>query len=140
MTQAASEYSVQGGRGALLATTNRHIDEWGKVLHNPLMTLVAVSRQVDHPIIFERNLFARQVLDENFQYLGICNIPGTSNLRFPKSSCLRCHDGAKTTAPRSSKCLKLRIKRYSCPPISSRFRPARVCSRISSAWVAAMSP
>jgi hypothetical protein len=58
MTQAASEYSVQVGRGALLATTNRRIDEWGEVLHNPLMTLVAVDRQVDHPIIFERNVFA----------------------------------------------------------------------------------
>lgn len=30
----------------------------GEVLHNPLMTLVAVDRQVDHPIIFERNVFA----------------------------------------------------------------------------------
>ncbi|MFT0174788.1 hypothetical protein ACLKMY_38715 [Paraburkholderia mimosarum] len=58
MTQTASRYSVQGGRGALLATTNRRIDEWGEVLHNPLMTPVAVDRQVDHPIIFERNVFA----------------------------------------------------------------------------------
>ncbi|WP_156123915.1 hypothetical protein [Paraburkholderia mimosarum] len=58
MTQKASGYSVQGGRGALLATTNRRIDEWGEVLHNPIMTPVAVDRQVDHPIIFERNEFA----------------------------------------------------------------------------------
>ncbi|MEM5312441.1 hypothetical protein [Paraburkholderia sp. JHI869] len=58
MTLTASGYSVQGRVGALLTTTNRRIDEWGEVLHNPLMTLVAVDRQVDHPIIFERNVFA----------------------------------------------------------------------------------
>ena len=58
MTLTASGYSAQGGRGALLATTIRRIDEWGEVLHNPLMTLVAVDRQVDHPIIFARNVFA----------------------------------------------------------------------------------
>ncbi|TDG02610.1 hypothetical protein E1N52_38885 [Paraburkholderia guartelaensis] len=58
MTQAASGYSVQGGRGALLTATNRRINEWDEVLHNPLMRLIAVDRQVDHPIIFERNVFA----------------------------------------------------------------------------------
>ena len=49
-----SGYSVQGGRGALLVTTNGGSTNGGEVLHNPLMTLVAV----DHPIIFERNVFA----------------------------------------------------------------------------------
>jgi hypothetical protein len=58
MTQTASGYPVQGGRSARLTTTNRRIDEWGEVLHNPLMTPVAVDRQVDHAIIFERNVFA----------------------------------------------------------------------------------
>jgi len=58
MTQTASGYSVQGGRGARLTTTNRRVDEWGEVLHNPLMTPVAVDRKVDHPIIFERNVIA----------------------------------------------------------------------------------
>jgi len=58
MTQTASGYSVQGRVGALLTTTNRRIDEWGEGLHNSLITLAAVDRQVDHPIIFERNIFA----------------------------------------------------------------------------------